>query len=69
VLVDAAHLAAHFSDAKDEGVVEVQYTPRKYVRKPRGSAPGAVVVEREKVIVLRRDEETLRRLLAGEVEG
>lgn len=63
VLVDAAHLAAHFSDARGESVVEVQYTPRKYVRKPRGSAPGAVVVDREKVLVLRVEPATLERLL------
>jgi hypothetical protein len=68
VLVEAAHLAAHFSDAPDEAVVEVTYTPRRYVRKPRGAAPGAVVVDREKVIALRRDETVLRRLLASEVE-
>ena len=67
VLVEAAHLAAHFSEARDEGVVEVQYTPRRYLRKPRGSPPGLVVVDREKVIVLRREEGVLRRLLEREV--
>jgi hypothetical protein len=67
VLVEAAHLAAHFSGGADEAVVEVTYTPRRYVRKPRGAAPGAVVVDREKVIVLRRDDAILRRLLASEV--
>lgn len=65
-LVEAAHLAAHFSDARGETVVEVAYTPRRYVRKPRGSAPGAVVLEREKIIVLRSRPDTLRELLAGE---
>ncbi len=52
LLVEAAHLAAHFSNARDERVVDVTYTPRRYLRKPRGSAPGLVVVDREKVIVL-----------------
>ena len=66
VLVDAAHLAAHFSEARDEGIVEVQHTPRRYLRKPRGSAPGLVVVDREKVLVLRVDRERLARLLAAE---
>ena len=65
LLVDAAHLAAHFSDARGEAVVEVQYTPRKYVRKPKGSAPGAVVVDREKVLVLRLQPARLERLLRG----
>jgi predicted ribosome quality control (RQC) complex YloA/Tae2 family protein len=69
LLVDAAHLAAHFSDARGERLVEVQYTPRRYLRKPRGSAPGAVLVDREKVLALRVDEERLQRLLATEVDG
>jgi len=66
LLVEAAHLAAHFSDAREERVVDVQYTPRKYLRKPRGSAPGLVVVDREKVLVLRKDDATLKRLLETE---
>ncbi|MCL2448209.1 MAG: NFACT RNA binding domain-containing protein [Polyangiaceae bacterium] len=68
VLIDAAHLAAHFSDARGERVVEVQTTPRRYLRKPRGSAPGAVIVDREKVLVLRVDDERLRQLLASEID-
>jgi predicted ribosome quality control (RQC) complex YloA/Tae2 family protein len=67
-LVDAAHLAAHFSEARDEELVEIQHTPRRYLRKPRGSAPGFVVVDREKVLILRRDAEVLRRVLEREVE-
>jgi predicted ribosome quality control (RQC) complex YloA/Tae2 family protein len=66
VLVEAGHLAAHFSEARDERVVEILYAQRRYVRKPRGSAPGAVVVDREKVIVLRKDDDVLRRLLERE---
>jgi predicted ribosome quality control (RQC) complex YloA/Tae2 family protein len=65
-LVDAAHLAAHFSDARDEKAVDVQYTPRRYLRKPKGSAPGAVVVDREKVLALRFDAALLRALLERE---
>ncbi len=63
VLVDAAHLAVHFSQAKGEDDVEVTYTRRKYVRKPRGVAPGAVIVTREKTLMLRLDEARLKRLL------
>lgn len=66
VLVEAAHLAAHFSEARDDPLVEVQYTPRRYVRKPRGSAPGVVALGREKVMLLRRNEGLLRRLLERE---
>jgi predicted ribosome quality control (RQC) complex YloA/Tae2 family protein len=69
LLVEAAHLAAHFSEARGEEVVEVQYTPRRYLRKPKGSAPGLVVVDREKVLVLRVQPELLRTLLEREVPG
>ncbi len=66
VLVDAAHLAAHFSDARDEAIVDVQYTPRKYLRKPKGSSPGFVLVDREKILVLRVDASRTRSLLERE---
>ena len=65
-LVDAAHLAAHFSEAREEIVVEIQHTERRHLRKPRGSAPGLVVVDREKVLVLRVERERVARLLAAE---
>jgi predicted ribosome quality control (RQC) complex YloA/Tae2 family protein len=65
-LVDAAHLAAHFSDARDEKAVDVQYTPRRYLRKPKGSAVGAVIIDREKVLPLRFDAVLLRQLLERE---
>jgi predicted ribosome quality control (RQC) complex YloA/Tae2 family protein len=62
-LIDAAHLAAHFSDARGERIVEVSYVPRKFVRKPRGSAPGLVTMEREKVLALRVDDARVEHLL------
>lgn len=66
LLADAAHLAAHFSAARGEAIVEVQHTPRRYVRKPRGAPPGAVTLEREKVIVLRVSGDRLTELLEAE---
>ena len=66
LLADAALLAAHFSEARDEAVVDVTYTSRKYLKKPRGSAPGLVVVEREKVIALRVDPARRKALLERE---
>lgn len=65
-LVEAAHLAAHFSEARDEAVVDVQYAPRKHLRKPRGGAKGLVVVDREKVLVLRVDPALVSKLLDRE---
>lgn len=64
LLVDAATLAAHFSDARGEAVCDVSYVERRHVRKPRKSAPGAVTFEREKVIAVRVEPERLERLLA-----
>ena len=66
LLADAATLAAHFSKARGQSPVEVTYTARRYVRKPRGSAPGLVALIRESVFLLRLNPETLRRLLASE---
>jgi predicted ribosome quality control (RQC) complex YloA/Tae2 family protein len=65
-LLDAAHLAAHFSEARGEAVVDVQYTPRKHLRRPRGAAPGFVLVDRERVLALRVEPARLEALLDGE---
>lgn len=67
LLVDAAHLAAHFSGARGNERVEVSYVERRYVRKPRGSAVGAVQLDRERVILLACDAERLAALLASEL--
>lgn len=65
-LVDAATLAAHFSDMRGEAIVDVIYTPRRFVRKRKGSPIGAVTLEREKVISLRVEPKRLERLLQHE---
>ena len=66
LLLDAAHLAAHFSDARGESTVEVSYTGKRYVRKPRGSAPGQVTLECEKVIALQLEPARIEHLLSRE---
>jgi predicted ribosome quality control (RQC) complex YloA/Tae2 family protein len=66
LLLDAAHLAAHFSDARGELLTEVQHTERRHLRKPKGSAPGAVRIDRERVLRLRVEPDRLQRLLASE---
>ncbi len=68
LLVDAAHLAAHFSDARGERIVEVSYVARKFVRKPRGAPPGTVTMEREKVLSLRVDPARVEHLLTTEID-
>jgi predicted ribosome quality control (RQC) complex YloA/Tae2 family protein len=65
-LLDAAHLAVHFSDARGEPQAEVAYTRAKHVRKARGAAPGAVTYSQERVILLRVEPARTERLLAEE---
>lgn len=66
LLLDAAHLAAHFSKQRGEPTVEIAHTERRFVRKPKGAAPGSVNVDRERVFVLRIEAARLARLLASE---
>ncbi|MBR4749619.1 MAG: NFACT family protein [Abditibacteriota bacterium] len=46
----AAGIAAANSQAKHSSLVPVDYTFRKYVRKPKGSPPGFVIYRNEKTI-------------------
>jgi predicted ribosome quality control (RQC) complex YloA/Tae2 family protein len=41
-LIEAAQLAAHFSQARNDTKVAVHYTQRKFLSKPKGAAPGLV---------------------------
>jgi predicted ribosome quality control (RQC) complex YloA/Tae2 family protein len=68
-LLDAAHLAAHFSDARGAPQVEVVSTRAKYVRKVKGAAPGAVTYSQEKVLFLRVEPGRVERLLAEEEQA
>lgn len=68
LLIDAALLAAHHSDARGENPVEVAYAERRHVRKSKGAPPGQVQIEREKVLVLRVEAERLSRLLSTREE-
>ncbi len=45
-LLEAAALAAYYCDSRNAARVDVQWTRRKFVRKPRNGAPGAVLVKR-----------------------
>jgi len=67
-LLDAAHLAAHFSDARGAPDVDVAWTRARHVRKARGSAPGAVAYSQDRTLLLRLEAPRLERLLASEEE-
>lgn len=61
-LVEAAQLAAYYSQARSHGKVTVSYTHKKHVRKPRKSPPGLVTLTHEKTVVVKPDKELVRRL-------
>jgi predicted ribosome quality control (RQC) complex YloA/Tae2 family protein len=65
-LLDAAHLAAHFSGGRGEAAVEVVWTRAKHVRKPRGAVAGAATYSQERTLALRLEPDRLGRLLAEE---
>lgn len=56
VIERAASLAAFFSKRKNESLCPVAFTPKKYVRKRKGDPAGAVVVEREEVVLVEPSE-------------
>ena len=49
-LLFAARLVVARSVAKHAGWAEVDYTLRKYVRKPRKAAPGSVTMTNQKTL-------------------
>lgn len=52
VIEKAAQLAAWYSKRKTDSLCPVIYTPKKFVRKTKGAAPGKVVVDKEQVILV-----------------
>jgi predicted ribosome quality control (RQC) complex YloA/Tae2 family protein len=52
VLETAAGLAAWFSKKRNDTMVPVAYTPKKFVRKIKGTPDGAVMVEKEDVLLI-----------------
>ncbi len=56
---DAATLALLYSDLKKSGKGEVIYTRRKWVKKAKGQAPGAVTVTQEKSLHVSLDKKRL----------
>ena len=51
-IVEAAQLAGRFSQASDDAKVVIHYTPRKFLAKPKGAAPGLVRLSRFKSITV-----------------
>jgi len=63
-LIQAAQLAAYYSQARDHGKVAVDYTLRKYVHKPKKAKPGLVTISQEKTIIVSPDKSLIQKLAA-----
>ena len=61
-LMEAASLAAYFSQAQSSTKVPVDYTPVKFVKKPAGTKPGMVVYATYQTMLADPDEELVKRL-------
>jgi predicted ribosome quality control (RQC) complex YloA/Tae2 family protein len=67
-LLQAAQLAAYYSQARNEGKVEVSYTLKKYVRKPRKAPQGLVTITQEKTVRVSPDKSLVAKLAARDGE-
>ncbi len=61
-LLEAANLSAYFSKSQNGSQVPVDYTLRKYVKKPNGAKPGMVIYEKNKTIYITPQESMIKAL-------
>lgn len=61
-MTEAVLLAAYYSRARGSENVAVDYTPRKYVKKPAGAKPGMVIYTTNKTAYVTPSEEAVARL-------
>ena len=62
-LLDAAHLAVHFSPLEGVTKADVHVVACKQVHKPKGAKPGLVTLSGGRILQVRRQPERLARLL------
>lgn len=65
-LLDAAHLAVHYSPLRGATRASIHVAPRKLVHKPRGAKPGLVTLSGGRKLELRLQPERLARLVRPE---
>lgn len=53
VIEQVASIAAYYSKGRNQEFCPVLYTLKKYIRKPKGAAAGAVLVDREDVVLVK----------------
>lgn len=63
-LKEAAALAAYYSQARLSSGVPVDYTPRKFVKKPSGARPGMVVYSTNRTLYVTPDPALIQKLKA-----
>ncbi|MGM9521366.1 MAG: NFACT family protein [Oscillospiraceae bacterium] len=61
-VMQAASLAAYFSQGRDSGKVPVDYTLVKFVKKPNGARPGMVIYTDYRTVLAEPDEQLSQRL-------
>jgi len=61
-ILEAAQIAAYFSQGRERDKVAVDYTPVKFVKKPAASRPGMVIYTTYKTMYVTPDEELVKRL-------
>jgi len=61
-LNEAALLAAFYSKGKNSTLVPVDYTPKKFVKKPSGAKPGTVIYETNKTAYITPSEEKVAKI-------
>lgn len=61
VLLEAANLAVYFSKARSSSKVPVDYTNKRYLRKPTSSPPGFVLYEQYQTLIIDPDPQVLAR--------
>ncbi len=64
-IIEAAQLAAKFSQASDDSKVTIHYTPRKFLSKPKGAARGLVRMSSFKTITV-EPKESIDRIETGQ---
>lgn len=61
-LMEAAMLAAYYSQGRESGKVPVDYTPARYVKKPSGAKPGMVIYTTYQTMYVAPNEAKVRQL-------
>ncbi len=68
VILDAAHLAMHYSKAKGLAGADLYYTRVKYLRRAKDGKQGLVIPTQEKNIYLRYDGNRMDRILGERID-